>query len=173
MGDEILSRPQSSLWASLGLHSSETAREVTGHGCRPWVVFQKFGHTLSYSHPEKECHPFRQRCTCTPAEWAGHSKTGLSFHWALSAAIGTVGAEGSWVISFIAPASSVGGLIKDSLNINPASETFVLPFLQQWLCGPVSLPLTDMGPQPPSRERKSKQSDWLVWRKNKYLKSSV
>lgn len=32
---------------------------------------------------------------------------------------------------------------KAPLHVNTASEAFVLAFLQQWLCGPVSLPLTN------------------------------
>lgn len=51
--------------------------------------------------------------------------------------------EGLWVLSFIAPVSSMGDLIKGSLHVNNVSEAFVLAFLQQCLYGPISLPLTN------------------------------
>lgn len=82
--------------ASPGLHlpGNTHAGAVPGHGRGPLVVSREFGHILSYSHPEKECHSFRQRCTCTPAKPAGHLTPGLSFHSALCTAAGTLEARG-------------------------------------------------------------------------------
>ena len=148
--------------ARAALSGSSRAIAVTGHGCRPCMVFQEFGHILSYSHPEKEHHSFRQRCTCTPAKWVGHSTPGLSFHWALFTAIGMLGARGT-VGNLIHCACLLRGRPHQRLT---ALEAFVLAFLQQWLCGSLSLPLTNRGPQAPFRGRKSEQSDLFEERTN-------
>ena len=94
--DEILRRTQQSPLAHTELRflRNTHAGAVTGHGCGPLVVSQEFGHILSNSHPENECHSFSQKYTCTPTKSAGHLTPGLSFHWALFTAVGTLEARG-------------------------------------------------------------------------------
>lgn len=166
------------------------ADAVPGHGCGPLVVSQEFGHILSYPHPEKECRSFRQRCTCTPTKSAGHLTPGLSFHWALFTAIGTLEARG--IMGNVPHSTSLlrGWPHQSLVRVHTASEVSVLPFLQRRLWGPVSPPLPNPHsqipappphpplsphphppPPPPPRQKGGIKAEQPVWRKNNFWRA--